>query len=107
FNFDVLVGDGGQLIGVGVGILQRNEFSRRRLVILVVRGGRALRRARKRRSLENRAAFRAGNRIFVKIEKSRAAILTLTLIAEFWFCHGPTSRRDGDSGGRRRNFWSG
>ena len=92
FDLDVIVDDDGDLVGVGVGVLQRHQLCARDGVGFVVIGRRRpLRRARQRGRLEDRSALRAGDRILVEIEKSCAAILTLMFIAEFWFCHGPTS----------------
>jgi hypothetical protein len=42
---------------------------------------------RQRRVLANRFAFRASDGRFVKVEETRAAVLALMLITEFWFGH--------------------
>ncbi len=43
---------------------------------------------RQGRSLRNRSAFRTGRGRFVEIKKTRAAVLAVMLITEFWFAHG-------------------
>ncbi len=89
FNFDIVVRHDHGLVLAGVGFLEWNQLRcwHHFYLILVGPGG-AMDRARKRRCLRNRPAFRTGGGRFVKIEKTRAAVLAMMLITEFGFGHG-------------------
>ncbi len=75
--------------------------------LLVFGHGRVMGHARQWRGMKDRPAFRADDGRFVQIEETRAAILTLMLIAEFWFCHGTylcMGRKPAGAGAAAANF---
>jgi hypothetical protein len=86
FDFDIVIDDGRDLVLDRIGFLQRDKFHLAFGVrLLIGRCAQAL--AARHGKLEDRAAFRANDRVFVQIEKFRAALLALMLIAKLGFRH--------------------
>jgi hypothetical protein len=85
-DLDVIIDDSRDLVVGGIGFIQRDELDVGFSVGLFFRRC-ADTLAPGQSELEDRPAFRADDRVLVQIEKFRAALLALMLIAELGFRH--------------------